>query len=578
MLTTQEPTSVRVALVSLERTSPKSESPRRMESRMDYEGATAFLGDWGPFQCGLALLLCITMIPNGYASLVLVFAGDTPAHRCLVPAVNLTEEWRDASIPLYEDGRPAECSRYQLEALRAYSEAGWLPSHVNLSAVPREGCLDGWEYDRSIYRSTIVTEWDLVCGQGWKKPLTFSLYYFGCLVGSFLSGQFSDRFGRKKVLFVTLASQTLSAFLQVFMPSWTAFCVLQFLAGMSAVSNYLAAFVLGAELLSPRLRLFFTTAASNIFFALGYVLLPLHAYFLRDWRTLLLGITTPGFLLLTLWWAIPESPRWLLSQGRIAEAEAIVRLVAKRSKMEAPAKIFTTLQKEGDSEMKKYNICDMLRSPNVRWMSVLLWFVWNTIAMGYLTLSLNTSNLHGNAYLNCFLSGAVEIPAYLLTWLMFRRCPRRLTLAACLASSGFFLLVIQLVPADTHWLAMTLEMLGKFSLTAAFAHIYAYTAELYPTVLRNMGMGSCSMASRIGSILAPYIIYLRSYWVSLPYILMGVLIIAAALLSLLLPETYEIPLPETIAETQPFPGCCRKEVYKPTSTKEESQRQSVDVQ
>lgn len=51
-------------------------------------------------------------------------------------------------------------------------------------------------------------------------------------------------------------------------------------------------------------------------------------------------------------------------------------------------------------------------------------------------------------------------------------------------------------------------MMGKFAVSTAFAVVYAYTAELYPTVLRNTALGACSMASRIGSITAPYFIYL----------------------------------------------------------------------
>lgn len=51
-------------------------------------------------------------------------------------------------------------------------------------------------------------------------------------------------------------------------------------------------------------------------------------------------------------------------------------------------------------------------------------------------------------------------------------------------------------------------MMGKFAVSTAFAVVYAYTAELYPTVLRNTAVGACSMASRIGSIIAPYFIYL----------------------------------------------------------------------
>lgn len=51
-------------------------------------------------------------------------------------------------------------------------------------------------------------------------------------------------------------------------------------------------------------------------------------------------------------------------------------------------------------------------------------------------------------------------------------------------------------------------MVGKFGVTAAFSMVYVYTAELYPTVVRNMGVGVSSTASRLGSILSPYFIYL----------------------------------------------------------------------
>lgn len=65
-----------------------------------------------------------------------------------------------------------------------------------------------------------------------------------------------------------------------------------------------------------------------------------------------------------------------------------------------------------------------------------------------------------------------------------------------------------LLTADLVFLSITFEMLGKFAVSTAFAVVYAYTAELYPTVLRNTAVGACTMASRIGSISAPFFIYL----------------------------------------------------------------------
>ncbi len=72
----------------------------------------------------------------------------------------------------------------------------------------------------------------------------------------------------------------------------------------------------------------------------------------------------------------------------------------------------------------------------------------NTVTIAYFALSLNTASLHGNAYLNCFLSAVVEIPAYILSWIMFRWCSRRLSLSSTLILGGLFLLLIQLVPAS----------------------------------------------------------------------------------------------------------------------------------
>ena len=48
-------------------------------------------------------------------------------------------------------------------------------------------------------------------------------------------------------------------------------------------------------------------------------------------------------------------------------------------------------------------------------------------------------------------------------------------------------------------------MIGKLGAAAAFAVIYVFSAELYPTVVRNAGMGASSCCARIGGMVAPYI-------------------------------------------------------------------------
>ncbi|XP_067423333.1 organic cation/carnitine transporter 2-like [Emydura macquarii macquarii] len=521
----------------------------------DYEAVTAFLGEWGPFQRLVFFLLSASIVPNGFTGLSIVFLGGVPEHRCrLPPGANLSREWLNASIPReVQGGRegPSRCRRYRLESLANFSALGLQPGRdVDLSQLEQEKCLDGWEYSRELYLSTIVTEWNLVCDDDWKAPLAASLFFVGVLVGSFISGQLSDKFGRKKVLFVTMGVQTGFSFLQVFSTSWEMFSVLFVIVGMGQISNYVAAFVLGTEILGKSVRIIFCTLGVCIFYAIGYMLLPLIAYFIRDWRMLLLALTLPGLLCIPLWWVIPESPRWLISQGRLQEAEIIIRKASKTNGITAPDVIFDPmeLQEMTSQKQQTHTILDLVRTQNIRFVTIMSVILWMIISVGYFGLSLDTPNLHGDAYVNCFLSAVIEVPAYVIAWVLLRNLPRRYSMAAALFLGGCVLLFIQLVPAHLHILSIILVMLGKFGITSSFSMVYVYTAELYPTVVRNMGVGASSMASRLGSVLSPYFVYLGAYDRFLPYILMGSLTVLTGILTLFLPESYGTPLPDTIEQ------------------------------
>ncbi|XP_075457235.1 organic cation/carnitine transporter 2-like isoform X1 [Ascaphus truei] len=531
----------------------------------DYDQATSFLGEWGRFQLTVFFLLSASIIPNGFNGMSVMFLAAIPEHRCLVPSTaNLSEAWRNVSIPRQlEDGAESKCRRYKLDILSNYSAQGLIPGlDVEVGGIEQETCLDGWVYSKDLYQSTIVTEWDIVCENDWKGPLTTSLFFAGVLLGSFISGQLSDSFGRKKILFATMAVQTGFSIIQVFSTSWEMFTVLFLIVGMGQISNYVAAFILGSEILGKSARIIFSTLGTCIFFAIGYMLLPLFAYFIRDWRTLLLALTFPGLLCIPLWWIIPESPQWLISQGRIEEAEAIIRQAAKANRVTAPAVIFKTNQLEDfkSRQQKRHTFLDLMKTNNIRIITILTVFLWLIISIGYFGVSLNTPNLHGDPFINCFLMAAIEVPSYIIAWLLLRTLSRRYSMCGTLLLGGIMLLLIQLVPLDLHILSTIMVMVGKFGVTAAFSMAYVYTSELYPTVIRNMGVGVGSMSSRVGSVISPYFVYLDAYNKLLPYILMGSLTVIMSILVLFFPESYGKPLPETIEQTPNVKGlCCRRQ-------------------
>ncbi|XP_040827378.1 solute carrier family 22 member 4 isoform X3 [Ochotona curzoniae] len=253
---------------------------------------------------------------------------------------------------------------------------------------------------------------------------------------------------------------------------------------------------------------------------------------------------------------IPESPRWLLSQKRFREAEVIIQKAAKMNNKVAPAVIFDPAELQDPYPLKeqKVFILDLFRTRNIATLTIMSVLLWMLTSVGYFALSLDSPNLHGDVYLNCFLSALIEVPAYVTAWLLLRTLPRRYIIAGVLFLGGGVLLLIQLVPADYSFVSIGLAMLGKFGITSAFSMLYVFTAELYPTLVRNMAVGVTSMASRVGSIIAPYFVYLGAYNRLLPYIIMGSLTVFIGIVTLFFPESFGVTLPETLDQIQKVKG------------------------
>eukprot|EP00742_Colponemidia_sp_Colp-10_P015202 GILJ01017333.1.p1 GENE.GILJ01017333.1~~GILJ01017333.1.p1 ORF type:complete len:217 (+),score=24.32 GILJ01017333.1:39-653(+) len=174
---------------------------------------------------------------------------------------------------------------------------------------------------------------------------------------------------------------------------------------------------------------------------------------------------------------------------------------------------------------------------------------------------MNISNLSGNIYVNGVIAAAVEVPASIVAGVLLDSIGRKKTMFGSVTLAGICCLSFILfnVPADcVHPSATCVEktalrylaMVGKFGISASFVVIYAYAAELFPTVVRNLGMGISSQAARVGGIIAPLVVLLSQYSPSIPLLCFGVISLMAGALSLMLPETLGKPLYETLEEQQ----------------------------
>ncbi|MEQ2238469.1 hypothetical protein ILYODFUR_033396 [Ilyodon furcidens] len=192
---------------------------------------------------------------------------------------------------------------------------------------------------------------------------------------------------------------------------------------------------------------------------------------------------------------------------------------------------------------------DLVRTPQMRKRAIILFYIWFVNVLVYYGLSLGVSQLGTDLYLTQFVFGLVEIPARTLV-LIVLPFTRRFTLSGFLAIGGLACLMMLAVPADHPNVFTGLAMVGKFGITASFAVIYVYTAEIFPTVVRQTGIGVSSMFARMGGVLAPIINMLHNHSPATPLIIFGTSPLLGAVLALALPETADRPLPDTLEDAE----------------------------
>lgn len=285
-----------------------------------------------------------------------------------------------------------------------------------------------------------------------------------------------------------------------------------------------------------------------MFFSAGYIIIGAMAYYIHDWRLLQVSITLPSLIFVGYWWIIPESSRWLLANNRKDEAVKIINKVARANNLAVPKEILERLECDKVDEKMKPSLFALFRTPYLRFKSILIFFNWFIISGAYYGLSWSIKSLGGNLYLNFIISGIVEFPACIFLIFTLNRWGRKLILSGSMILCALSLLISLIIPKSLNWLIIGFAMLGKMSLTAAYGTVYIFSAEQFPTVIRNVALGAASMSARVGGVAAPYLNFLSQFWEPAPYAIFGFATLIGGFLCTFLPETSHRELPETLED------------------------------
>lgn len=417
-------------------------------------------------------------------------------------------------------------------------------------------------YDESVFTSTIVTEYDLICTKSNLAQLesATTVYFVGQICASVLAGIVGDNLGRRIPVLISTITVSAACVTIYLSQSFTVYAVGRFFLAFGMFGS-LNAFILLMEIIGPKYRQIVGTGVQS-FFASGQLLLTVLAYYMRDWRDLqkwsvYLTIPTIG-----LYFIIPESPRYQIATGRSRAAFKTFKKLGKSNdiKPEEMEKVFAqvnSLDAQARTLEKKTTVVSYLHLFDTRFITkvtIKVAYLWLATGLSFYAVSLNISKMKGDIFIQNSLSALAELISCLtLAPYLATHYPFRFSLSLCYGVGAASFVVSWLCTIyDSHWVLIAiLANVGKLFVSGAFSLIYNYTVAVFPTILRGNAISLTSTAARVGSSsimllnLAQKVIEERFGLAQTILVMISTITAGAAFVILTLPEIFGKPLIQT---------------------------------
>ncbi|XP_038247341.1 putative transporter SVOPL isoform X2 [Dermochelys coriacea] len=368
----------------------------------------------------------------------------------------------------------------------------------------------------AVVSPLIRCEWQL---NDWQVALVTTMVFFGYMIFSILFGLLADRYGRWKILLISFLWGAYFSLLTSFSPSYIWFVFLRAMVGCG-VSGHAQGLIIKTEFLPTKYR-GYMLPLSQVFWLAGSLLIIGLASVVNPtigWRWLIRISSVPGIILILAFKFIPESARYNVSTGNNKAAVETLEKIAKMNRSE-----------------RRGSFRDLLDSKYLR-TTLQIWIIWLGISFAYYGVILASAELLerdmvcslqtaaakelGNDseesrspchcrlfapsdYWIMIISTIGEIALNPLNILGINFLGRRLSLSITMGCTALFFLFLNICTTSKGLIGFLFML--RALVAANFNTIYIYTAEVYPTTMRALGMGTSGSLCRIGAMVAPFI-------------------------------------------------------------------------
>ncbi|KAI1126325.1 sugar transporter [Nemania abortiva] len=382
---------------------------------------------------------------------------------------------------------------------------------------------------------------------------TTSSLYIGLSIGSALWGLGADIMGRRIAFNLTLLITSIFGTLAAYSPNWPAVCFLFGLMGTGVGGNLPVDGALFLEFLPDASSSLLTLL--SVWWPVGQLVSSLFAWYFitnwpvdQGWRLFIATIGTVTFIMFLIRFALFhlfESPKYLLSQGRQAEAVAVVHGIAYRNRkktwlteevMDAvidtedtertPVRVSaSSVLKQNLSSFSLSHIQPLFQTRKLGLTTALIWFCWGSIGMGYplfnaflpqylshgggevsATAGEGAPTTPAETYRNYAIISIAGVPGSLLAaYLVDHKSPflgRKGTLAISTFVSAVFLYFF-VAFGTTPSAQLFFTSVEAFCQNIMYGVLYAFTPEIFPAPVRGAATGVASFLNRVTGLLAP---------------------------------------------------------------------------